>query len=86
MAGMKARPDSVGIACEALNNLFSKGEEDLVSQALNCNIIPYLLSLLEGGPLYVKLCHCYISSNTLLTRVYVGLTKQNTTILDLSEL
>ena len=60
MAGMKARPDSVGIACEALNNLFSKGEEDLVSQALNCNIIPYLLLLLEGGPLYVKLCHCYI--------------------------
>ena len=57
MAGMKARPDSVGIACEALNNLFYKGEEDLVSQALNCNIIPYLLSLLEGELLYVKLCH-----------------------------
>lgn len=48
MAGMKARPDAVGIACEALNNLFSKGQEDLVSQALNCDIIPYLLSLLDG--------------------------------------
>jgi len=48
MAGMKARPDTAGIACETMNNLFSKGEEALVSQALKHDLISYLLSLLEG--------------------------------------
>ncbi|XP_067952104.1 dnaJ homolog subfamily C member 13-like [Watersipora subatra] len=48
IAGMKARPDTTGIACEALNNLFSKAQEELVSQALQYDLIPYLLSLLRG--------------------------------------
>lgn len=48
MVAMKARPDSVGIACEAMNNLFSKGQEDLVAQALRHELIPYLLKLLGG--------------------------------------
>ena len=51
LAGMKARPDSVGLACEGLNNMFSKGQEELVSQALKHDLIPYLLSLLQGTQL-----------------------------------
>jgi len=51
MVAMKARKDSIGLACEAFNKMFSKGEEDLVGQALRHDLIPYLLKLLEG------LCH-----------------------------
>ena len=29
---MKLRRDMVGVACEALNKIFSEGEEDLVEQ------------------------------------------------------
>ena len=32
--GMKSRRDMIGVACEALNKLFSEGEEDLVEQVV----------------------------------------------------
>ncbi|BFZ15550.1 hypothetical protein BsWGS_18589 [Bradybaena similaris] len=46
---MKARKDMIGLAAEALSRMFDKGEEELVQQALNVDLIPYLLRLLESG-------------------------------------
>ncbi|XP_058039929.1 dnaJ homolog subfamily C member 13 isoform X4 [Ahaetulla prasina] len=48
MNGMKKRSDNVGIACEALNRMFQKEQNDLVVQALKADLVPYLLKLLEG--------------------------------------
>uniref|UniRef100_A0A8C7E5M7 DnaJ heat shock protein family (Hsp40) member C13 n=1 Tax=Naja naja TaxID=35670 RepID=A0A8C7E5M7_NAJNA len=48
MNGMKKRSDNVGIACEALNRMFQKEQNDLVVQALKAELVPYLLKLLEG--------------------------------------
>uniref|UniRef100_A0A8D2LVZ6 DnaJ heat shock protein family (Hsp40) member C13 n=1 Tax=Varanus komodoensis TaxID=61221 RepID=A0A8D2LVZ6_VARKO len=48
MNGMKKRPDTIGIACEALNRMFQKEQNDLVVQALKADLVPYLLKLLEG--------------------------------------
>lgn len=48
---MKLRPDVVGVACEALHNLFSGGSLSataFVDQGLRANVIPFLLSLLES--------------------------------------
>lgn len=48
---MKIRPDIVGVACEALHNLFSTGDVSaaaFVDQGLRANVIPFLLSLLEA--------------------------------------
>ncbi|XP_033022077.1 dnaJ homolog subfamily C member 13 isoform X3 [Lacerta agilis] len=48
MNGMKKRPDTIGVACEALNRMFQKEQNDLVVQALKVELVPYLLRLLEG--------------------------------------
>ncbi|GAB0184323.1 dnaJ subfamily C member 13 [Grus japonensis] len=48
MNGMKKRSDIVGIACEALNRMFQKEQNDLVAQALKADLVPHLLKLLEG--------------------------------------
>lgn len=48
MNGMKKRPDVIGVACEALNRMFQKEQNDLVAQALKADLVPYLLKLLEG--------------------------------------
>ncbi|XP_010225446.1 PREDICTED: dnaJ homolog subfamily C member 13-like, partial [Tinamus guttatus] len=48
MNGMKKRSDIVGVACEALNRMFQKEQNDLVAQALKADLVPYLLKLLEG--------------------------------------
>ncbi|XP_042237903.1 dnaJ homolog subfamily C member 13-like isoform X4 [Homarus americanus] len=50
VSAMKLRPDVVGVACEALHNLFSGGisATAFVDQGLRANVIPYLLSLLES--------------------------------------
>lgn len=32
MNGMKKRPDVIGVACEALNRMFQKEQNDLVAQ------------------------------------------------------
>ncbi|OQV17813.1 DnaJ-like protein subfamily C member 13 [Hypsibius exemplaris] len=38
------------LACEALNSMFNEPNDELISQALSCDLIPYLLTLL-GSPL-----------------------------------
>ncbi|XP_058409068.1 dnaJ homolog subfamily C member 13 isoform X1 [Diceros bicornis minor] len=48
MNGMKKRPDTVGLACEAINRMFQKEQSELVVQALKADLVPYLLKLLEG--------------------------------------
>ncbi|KAG0721186.1 DnaJ subfamily C member 13 [Chionoecetes opilio] len=56
VSGMKLRPDVVGVACEALHNLFSTGEvaaTAFVDQGLKANVIPFLLNLL-GSTLDAK--------------------------------
>ncbi|XP_046608377.1 dnaJ homolog subfamily C member 13 isoform X1 [Neodiprion virginianus] len=45
---MQSRKDMIAIACEALNRLFSTNEDRLVKQALEAQMVPYLLTLLEG--------------------------------------
>lgn len=35
MNGMKKRPDTIGVACEALNRMFQKEQNDLVVQVSN---------------------------------------------------
>lgn len=54
MTAMKARPDITGLACEAFNNLFSKGQEELVAQAIKNDLIAFMLKLLEGKPLCIS--------------------------------
>ncbi|GAB6018577.1 DnaJ sub C member 13 [Chamberlinius hualienensis] len=46
---MKTRKDMVGLTCETLYLIFEKEIDDFVQQALEADLIPYLLSLLEGG-------------------------------------
>ncbi|KAK7077105.1 DnaJ subfamily C member 13 [Halocaridina rubra] len=50
VAAMKLRPDVVGVACEALHNLFEGrvSGPGLVEQGLRANVIPFLLTLLEA--------------------------------------
>ncbi|CAG2054418.1 unnamed protein product [Timema podura] len=45
---MQARKDMIGVACEALNRLFSANQDQLIKQALEADMVPYLLGLLEG--------------------------------------
>lgn len=45
---MQLRQDMVGIACEALNQMFKQKNEELIQQALEAKLVPYLLQLLEG--------------------------------------
>ncbi|GIY06445.1 dnaJ homolog subfamily C member 13 [Caerostris darwini] len=47
MKAMTRRLDLVGIACESLNNAFHQSSEDLMTQALEAKLVPYLLDLLE---------------------------------------
>lgn len=47
--GMKARRDMIALAAEMLARMFDKGEDELVSQALKSDLVPFLLRLLEGG-------------------------------------
>ncbi|XP_033727987.1 dnaJ homolog subfamily C member 13-like [Pecten maximus] len=46
---MKARRDQIALAAETLAKLFDKGEEELVSQAVKADIVPFLLKLLDAG-------------------------------------
>lgn len=45
---MQTRKDILGVACEALNRLFSINSNQLVRQALESDLVPYLLGLLDG--------------------------------------
>lgn len=45
---MQTRRDMIAVACEALNRLFSASQEQLVKQALEADLVQYLLALLEA--------------------------------------
>lgn len=45
---MEARSEMVAVACETLNRLFSAGQEQLVRQALEADLVTYLLGLLDA--------------------------------------
>lgn len=45
---MDTRPDVVGAACEGLYKIFEKNHTELVSQALQFELVQYLLGLLNG--------------------------------------
>ncbi|XP_069681979.1 dnaJ homolog subfamily C member 13 isoform X2 [Periplaneta americana] len=45
---MQARKDMIGVACEALHRLFSANQDQLIRQALEADMVQYLLGLLEG--------------------------------------
>jgi len=45
---MQSRKDMIAIACETLNRLFSTNEDRLIKQALDAEMVPYLLNILEG--------------------------------------
>ncbi|GFQ70979.1 dnaJ homolog subfamily C member 13 [Trichonephila clavata] len=47
MKAMKRRRDLVGIASEALNLAFQQSSDDLMQQAVETKLVPYLLELLE---------------------------------------
>lgn len=46
---MKIRRDMIALAAEALCKMFERGEDELVQQALQAELVPFLLRLLEGG-------------------------------------
>ncbi|KAB0803499.1 hypothetical protein PPYR_00469 [Photinus pyralis] len=45
---MHVRQDMIAVACEALGRLFSTGQEQLVKQALDADLVTYLLTLLDA--------------------------------------
>lgn len=45
---MQSRRDMIAVACETLNRLFSTNEDRLIKQALEAEMVPYLLNILEG--------------------------------------
>ncbi|XP_012285401.1 dnaJ homolog subfamily C member 13 isoform X2 [Orussus abietinus] len=45
---MQSRRDMLAVACETLNRLFSTNEDRLIKQALEAEMVPYLLNILEG--------------------------------------
>lgn len=49
MAAIKGDQEVTGVACETLDKLFKVENEELVLQAINCQLVPYLLQLLDAG-------------------------------------
>ncbi|XP_019613643.1 PREDICTED: dnaJ homolog subfamily C member 13-like [Branchiostoma belcheri] len=49
MVAMRARPDMIGVACETFFRMFEKDQTDLVKQAIEAELVQYLLRLLDGG-------------------------------------
>lgn len=45
---MQVRKDMVALACEALNRIFSANQDQLVKQALDVDMVAFLLELLDG--------------------------------------
>ncbi|KAK3742179.1 hypothetical protein QZH41_012074 [Actinostola sp. cb2023] len=45
---MEARPDVIGLACEALHNMFNKNHTELVAQAVKFQLVQYLLAILDS--------------------------------------
>lgn len=50
MAGMKSDPEMTGVACETLNKLFQLEMDSFVHEAIESQLIPFLLNLLDAGP------------------------------------
>lgn len=46
---MKIRRDMIGVACEAMMNMFQTGDEELVEQAMKTETVEFLVRLLETG-------------------------------------
>lgn len=46
---MKMRRDQTSLACETLARMFSKGQDELVAQALHHELVAFLLRVLETG-------------------------------------
>lgn len=51
---MQIRQDSIALACEALNRLFSSNQEQFVKQAIDVDLINFLLNLLESRMDYIE--------------------------------
>lgn len=51
---MQVREQSIGIACETLHRLFSSSEEQLVKQAIEIDLINFLLKLLSNQMDYLE--------------------------------
>lgn len=49
MAAIKVDQEVTGVACETLDKLFNVDNEELVLQAINCELVPFLLKLLDAG-------------------------------------
>ncbi|XP_033628714.1 dnaJ homolog subfamily C member 13-like isoform X2 [Asterias rubens] len=47
--GMKSRPDMTAVACDSLHKMFQKDQPELVKQALDNDLVQFLLSLLSDG-------------------------------------
>lgn len=47
--GIKRRTETLSLTCEAVNHLFAAQHPELVSQALQCQLIPLLLDLLKSS-------------------------------------
>lgn len=47
VSAMNRRRDLIGVACEALHSAFHHCAEDLMQQAVDAKLVPYLLGLLE---------------------------------------
>ncbi|XP_066599154.1 dnaJ homolog subfamily C member 13 isoform X2 [Prorops nasuta] len=45
---MQIRKDMIAVACETLNRLFATNEDRLIKQALEADMVPFLLNILEG--------------------------------------
>ena len=49
MAGMRFDPEVIPIACETLNRLFVTDSDSLVHQAIECDLVTQLLSILDSS-------------------------------------
>ncbi|XP_038048790.1 dnaJ homolog subfamily C member 13-like isoform X3 [Patiria miniata] len=49
IAGMKTRPDMTAVACDSLHKMFQKDQSDLVKQALDNDLVQFLLGLLSDS-------------------------------------
>ncbi|XP_023317683.1 dnaJ homolog subfamily C member 13 isoform X2 [Trichogramma pretiosum] len=51
---MQTRKDMIAVACETLNKLFSTNEDRLIKQALEAEMVSYLLNILENESSYIE--------------------------------
>jgi DnaJ family protein C protein 13 len=49
IVAMKIDPEMTGTVCETLDKMFKVDDEELVLKAINCELVPFLLKLLDAG-------------------------------------